>query len=330
MCIRTIDEWVTITLLAAVQISFEVFWPGLRAPDSISTATLHRIANRFPLGTERAGWKNGVLVEFTDDEKRLWNETIKFARQNKKAIGRKLTSLDLYPAEDEPVSVFMSGSPGAGKTEASIALLNLFTSSSILRIDPDELRAEFDLYTGGNAYLFQGGISILISKIIDLALSQQQSFLLDGTLAKIDIARSNVERSLEKGRYVQVLYVYQNPLLAWEFVKAREQAEGRRILADHFVEQYFSARDVVNTLKLEYGKHVHVDLLLKHIDNSARLYKAGVDRIDYHIPERYTRDELAAALENVSPQEPVNEASKSALREGQESFRGIHSQREVR
>ncbi|WP_240350661.1 zeta toxin family protein, partial [Pseudomonas viridiflava] len=63
------------------------------------------------------------------------------------------------------------------------------------------------------------------------------------TLAKIDIARSNVERSLEKGRYVQVLYVYQNPLLAWEFVKAREQAEGRRILADHFVEQYFSARD---------------------------------------------------------------------------------------
>ncbi|WP_341476994.1 zeta toxin family protein [Pseudomonas viridiflava] len=197
-------------------------------------------------------------MEFTDDEKRLWNETIKFARQNKKAIGRKLTSLDLYPAEDEPVSVFMSGSPGAGKTEASIALLNLFTSSSILRIDPDELRAEFDLYTGGNAYLFQGGISILISKIIDLALSQQQSFLLDGTLAKIDIARSNVERSLEKGRYVQVLYVYQNPLLAWEFVKAREQAEGRRILADHFVEQYFSARDVVNTLKLEYGKHVHV------------------------------------------------------------------------
>ncbi|WP_122544540.1 zeta toxin family protein [Pseudomonas viridiflava] len=271
-----------------------------------------------------------MLVEFTDDEKRLWNETIKFARQNKKAIGRKLTSLDLYPAEDQPVSVFMSGSPGAGKTEASIALLNLFTSSSILRIDPDELRAEFDLYTGGNAYLFQGGISILISKIIDLALSQQQSFLLDGTLAKIDIARSNVERSLEKGRYVQVLYVYQNPLLAWEFVKAREQAGGRRILADHFVEQYFSARDVVNTLKLEYGKHVHVDLLLKHIDNSARLYKAGMDRIDYHIPERYTRDELAAALENVSPQEPVNEASKSALREGQESFRGIHSQREVR
>lgn len=94
----------------------------------------------------------------------------------------------------------MSGSPGAGKTEASIALLNLFSDSPILRVDPDELRTEFAAYTGRNAYLFQGGVSILVSKIIDLALSQQQSFLLDGTFAKLDVARSNVERSLEKVR----------------------------------------------------------------------------------------------------------------------------------
>ena len=55
-------------------------------------------------------------------------------------------------------------------------------------------------------------------------------------------------------------------------------------------------RDVVNALKLKFGKDVHVDLLLKHIDNSSRLYKAGVDKIDYHIPERHTRLSLAAAL----------------------------------
>ncbi|MFV7436702.1 zeta toxin family protein [Pseudomonas vlassakiae] len=122
--------------------------------------------------------------------------------------------------------------------------------------------------------------------------------MLDGTLANLDVARRNIDRSLQKGRYVQILYVYQNPQLAWEFVRAREQAEGRRILVDHFVEQYFAARDVVNTLKLEHGKDVHVDLLLKHIDNSNRLYKAGVDKIDYHIPERYTREQLKATLEN--------------------------------
>ncbi|WP_409498579.1 zeta toxin family protein [Pseudomonas fragi] len=232
----------------------------------------------------------------TPAEQHIWDEAIVFARSNKKAIGRRLTNKEQYPPEEEPVSVFMAGSPGAGKTEASIALVNLFADTAILRIDPDELRNEFAAYTGGNSWLFQGGVSILVEKILDFAIVQRQSFLLDGTFSNLDVARRNVERSLKRGRFVQILYVYQNPVLAWGFVKAREEAEGRRIRPEHFVDQYFAARDVVNALKLEYGGDVHVDLLLKHIDNSGRLYKAGVDKIDYHIPEQYTRADLTAML----------------------------------
>ncbi|MBA4359241.1 MULTISPECIES: zeta toxin family protein [Pseudomonas] len=232
----------------------------------------------------------------TPAEQLMRDEAIYFARSNKKAIARRRTDKLLYPPEQDPVSVFMAGSPGAGKTEASIALVNLFADTAILRIDPDELRSEFTDYAGGNAWVFQSGVSILVEKILDCAFDQRQSFVLDGTLSNIDVARRNVERSLGRGRFVQILYVYQNPLLAWEFVKAREEAEGRRIRPEHFVDQYFAARDVVNALKLEYGGNVHVDLLLKHIDNSGRLYKAGVDKIDYHIPERHTRADLMAQL----------------------------------
>lgn len=232
----------------------------------------------------------------TPAEQHIWDEAIAFARSNKKAIGHRLTNKAQYPPEEEPVSVFMAGSPGAGKTEASIALVNLFADTAILRIDPDELRNEFAAYTGGNSWLFQGGVSILVEKILDFAIEQRQSFLLDGTFSNLAVARRNVERSLKRGRFVQILYVYQNPVLAWGFVKAREEAEGRRIRPEHFVDQYFAARDVVNALKLEYGGDVHVDLLLKHIDNSGRLYKAGVDKIDYHIPEQYTRADLTAML----------------------------------
>jgi len=223
-------------------------------------------------------------------------EALRFARSNKKSIAKRLTDKAIYPSEESPVSVFMAGSPGAGKTEASIALVNLFADTPILRIDPDELRKEFAAYQGANSWLFQPGVSILVEKIVDLALDQRQSFLLDGTFSNLKIARSNVERSLKKGRFVQILYVYQNPMLAWDFVNAREEAEGRRIRKEHFIEQYFAARDVVNALKLEYGGDVHVDLLIKHIDNSGRLYKAGVDKIDYHIPEQHTRADLAAKL----------------------------------
>jgi hypothetical protein len=232
----------------------------------------------------------------TPTEQRTHEEAIAFARANKKAIAKRLTDKAIHPPEEEPVSVFMAGSPGAGKTEASLELLNFFSDFPPLRIDPDELRGEFPGYTGGNAWLFQAAVSILVDKIIDLAFDNRQSFLLDGTLANLDKARDNIRRSLRKGRFVQILYVYQDPLLAWQFVQAREAAEGRRIRPEHFVDQYFAARDVVNALKLEFGKEVHVDLLLKHIDNSSRLYKAGVDKIDYHIPENYSRSELRARL----------------------------------
>lgn len=234
-------------------------------------------------------------MALSEDEARIQSEALAYAKANRRDIARRLTNTATYPPEEHPVSVFMAGSPGAGKTEASIELIENLRAP-VIRIDPDELRNECPSYSGGNAYLFQPAVSILVEKIQDLALEQRQSFLLDGTLSNYERARKNIDRSLGRGRTVQILYVYQEPKLAWEFVQAREAAEGRRIPTAHFVEQYFAARDVVNRLKGELGKAIKVDLLLKNNDNSRRMYQAGVDRIDTHIPERYTRADVEAML----------------------------------
>lgn len=236
-------------------------------------------------------------MDMAEEEAGIQQEALEFARANKKAIARRLTDPEVFLPEENPVSVFMAGSPGAGKTEASIELLKALDGTPIIRIDPDELRKEFSEYDGTNAWLFQKAVSVLVEKIHDLALEQGQSFLLDGTLSHYDKAYDNVKRSLKKGRVVQILYVYQEPLLAWQFVQAREAAEGRRILKDDFVDQYFAARDVVNQLKQVFGKDIGVDLLLKNNDNSDRMYKAGVDQIDHHIPEKYTRADVVKLLE---------------------------------
>ena len=150
----------------------------------------------------------------------------------------------------------------------------------------------FEDYTGSNAYLFQPAVSILVAAIHDFSLKKKQSFILDGTLSNFEIADKNISRSLKRKRHVQILYIYLNPEKAWEFVQARERKEGRKIPSDQFVEQYFRARKNVNKLKQKYGSSIKVDLLLKDIDGSNRLYKAGIDCIDHHKPERYTKDAI--------------------------------------
>lgn len=52
------------------------------------------------------------------------------------------------------------------------------------------------------------------------------------------------------------------------------------ILLPHFIEQYFSARETVNRLKVTFGSGIKVDLLLQNYDNSTRVYKANIDKID--------------------------------------------------
>ena len=78
-----------------------------------------------------------------DGESRIEQEALEFARAHKKVISKRLTDPSIYLANKDPVSVFMAGSPGAGKTEASMELLKKIGDPTVLRIDPDELAANF-------------------------------------------------------------------------------------------------------------------------------------------------------------------------------------------
>ena len=237
-------------------------------------------------------------MEMTSEEKRIEQAALEYAKKHRTEIARRLTDPAIFVPEANPVSVFMAGSPGAGKTEASIELLNLKAAdgAKVLRIDPDELREELPGYTGENSWLFQRAVIPIVERIHDLALDQEQSFLLDGTLSSYSVAEKNIQRSLRRGRTVQILYVYQEPQQAWRFVQAREAAEGRRIQPEDFVRQYFAARVVVNRLKAELGKRIQVDLLMKNNDGSHRFYRAGVDQIDNHIPEKYSLTDVRRML----------------------------------
>ena len=127
----------------------------------------------------------------TPEQKTISDAAAAFAREHRTEIARRLADPAKFPSEANPVSVFMAGSPGAGKTEASIALLNDQGWSNVLRIDPDQLRLEIAGYTGKNSWLYQTAVSLLVERIHDRALKQEQSLLLDGTLSSYEVAEGS-------------------------------------------------------------------------------------------------------------------------------------------
>lgn len=235
-----------------------------------------------------------ITLVLNEEDIVIRDRAIAFAKKNKTLICRRLTDIKVYLPEEAPVSVFMSGSPGAGKTESSKELVASITEEQgrVLRLDPDDLRIEFEDYDGSNSYLFQRAVVILVERALDYIFKNGQSFLLDGTLASYHVAEKNIQRSLDKGRDVLIIFVYQRPELAWEFVNAREKVEGRKILPEHFVEQFFSSQSVIEALKEKFGKKIQVDLLMKDNDGSTRMYHSNISSLKHYLKLNYTVEEI--------------------------------------
>ena len=233
-------------------------------------------------------------MELSKEEQAITDRAVQFARRNRKPICRRLTDKAIYFPEESPVAVFMGGSPGAGKTESSKEIVASITEQGgqVLRLDPDEFREEFEEYNGSNSYLFQKPVIILVERAMDFIFKNNQSFLLDGTLASYQVAEKNIERSLKRGRDVLIIFVYQRPELAWEFVQAREKIERRKILPEHFVHQFFSSQAVVEKLKGKFGQQIKVDLLMKDNDGSTRKYRSNVSSLKPFLKPAYTQDEV--------------------------------------
>lgn len=236
-----------------------------------------------------------------DEEIRL--AAVEFAKRNKIRIAKELTDTAKYLSDVVPISAFMAGSPGAGKTEFSKSLIKILEGDNerrVVRIDGDEVRPLIPGYTGNNSHLFQGAISLIVEKAHDLVLHNKQSFVLDSTFAKYEKAADNIRRSLEKSRPVFIFYIYQKPEVAWKFTQAREEAEGRNIPKSAFIEQFLGARDAVNRVSDDFGDKVTVFFVKKDfekntVENIVKI-EHGKTQIDDYIQERYTRDNLEQCL----------------------------------
>lgn len=79
-------------------------------------------------------------------ERSISERALIFAKANRTRIARELACLANYPGENYPVSVFMAGSPVAGKTEVSKSFIRLMEEG-------DPVHCVSILMISGNTFL---------------------------------------------------------------------------------------------------------------------------------------------------------------------------------
>jgi len=234
-----------------------------------------------------------------DEEDKLAQEAINYIKSKKNEIIEKFASPSVFLSAKIPISVFMAGSPGAGKTEFSKGLLASFEKKDqkkVIHIDADNIRDILPGYNGKNSYIFQGACSIGVDKLYDSVLKNKQNFILDGTFANFEKAHINIERSLRRERGVSIIYLYQEPLVAWDFTKKREKLDGRYMPKEAFITQLFAAKANVNKVKKIFGNKVQIYLIEKDYKTGLIKTKFNIDSIDNYISINYSEDELKRQL----------------------------------
>jgi UDP-N-acetylglucosamine kinase len=233
------------------------------------------------------------LIFFTKDGQgnSIKEKAVSYIKEHKKDILEKFANDEICEPQDEPISIFMAGSPGAGKTEFSKNLLKNAGFKAV-RIDADEIKEEIPQYNGKNSSEVQGASALGVQYLFDFVLNKNKNVVLDGTFADFNVSCENIERSVKRKRPTEIYYVYQDPLVAWHFTKAREALEGRFVPKTLFVNSLFQAKDNVNKIKSIFGNEVKVHLVIKDFEHKLQKLYLNIDNIDNYLKISYNKKTL--------------------------------------
>lgn len=102
-----------------------------------------------------------------------------------------------------------------------------------------------------------------------------------------------------RNRKVGIIYLYQDPLISWQYTKKREKLEGRFVPKEVFIDAYFSARKNVNQVKQKFGEQIELHLFEKDENNDyEKKANFNIQSLDGYLKELYTVSELEEKLPN--------------------------------
>lgn len=188
----------------------------------------------------------------------------------------------------DKTAVFMAGSPGSGKSEIASSISSMYSDYVI--IDADHFRSKFPDYNGQNSSCFQKASSWLVEQAFLYMIDKGYSFILDATFALVS-SNSNIKRVIKKGYKPIIFYVYQEPLVAWDFTKRREKIEGRNVPKETFINAFFKSKRNIIKAKSKFPE-LELNIVLKDFDNNIADVHFDADNVELIVNDKYTLKEL--------------------------------------
>lgn len=120
---------------------------------------------------------------------------------------------------------------------------------------------------------------------------------MDGTFSS-QAAYNDVKRALGHGYGIKIIYVYQDPKLAWRFTTEREKVEHRAISRDGFVNAYFETLSNVEKIMQERSERISLDLIIKDEYNKVKAWvnNITINEFDKNIKRYHNIEELEEYL----------------------------------
>lgn len=226
---------------------------------------------------------------------------LQFIKAHKRELINKFCSISEFPPSLKPFTMFMAGSPGAGKTEFSKSIIPELQKrdpeSKIVRIDADEIREMIPQFNGHNSSEVQRGAIKGVEIIFDEVHHNGQNCILDGTFQNYEAAHRNITRALTKDRSVGIFYIYQDPLVAWEFTKQREAVEHRNVPKETFIKAFFQSKENVLKMKGEFGRKLELNVIIQDETNHVKKLLLKTETIAKKLHASYTMGSLEKLLD---------------------------------
>lgn len=191
-------------------------------------------------------------------------KAIDYLKANKKEFLHKY--LDGYIAQDIKTAIFTAGASGAGKTEYAISRKE--KEPFLLHIDIDSVRDFFEPvgYDGTNSSDYQKPASKGVNWLFDRATSKGYSFILDSNFAEISIARSNIQRLLDKEYVIEINYIFRKLEKSFEFAKKRESITKRNVPMEVVHRSFKNSFDTTLLIKTLFKEAIILNLIDREND----------------------------------------------------------------